>query len=727
MISAWILSVATVVAAAPDPSPDADRSAYETARARAGRDADSQVDLALWCEARGMSAEKARHLARAILLDPDHARARGLLGFVKHEGRWMRPDDVTRAVDESAESRALLAEYLERRAAAPDDADGQYKLALWCEEKGLTRPMVAHLRRVVQLAPGRDGAWRRLGYKKVGGRWVDPEAEAARTAAREAQEKSDKEWRPRLEKLRDSLTSRDQSRQAEAAADLAAISDPRAVPMLWQVFVKGGDERRQRVAIDVLSRIEAPSASAALAMIAVFSPHAPLRSDAASLLQNRDPREYAGLLAGLIRDEVKYKVKSIDGPGSRGELIVEGPEARVERRYTPAAPVALMPGDSIVRGEDGRTMVRRETGRIYSGPEMTSEQALALAGSSGAAYVPIFEGGAVQNTGIAAAAFSNSLPAPGSAGMAPLFQAAGLSADRSRDMAAGLVSSPQVAPTGVNSSDGYRYAPILRESLQFSLDQALADARASSLAAREQLAADVRSIEAHNAPIRETNERAVAVLKSASGRDLGDESDSWRAWAVDLEGYAYAQKSPTSAPATIVEEVPIAYQAQAVYTPVGNLAGFERRHSCFAAGTMVRTLRGPRAIETILPGDLVLTVDTTSGKLDYRPVVTAFHNPPNETFRIDLGRESIRPTGIHRLWKAGHGWVMARDVKPGDRLRTVGGVVEVAAVEKEPARPVFNLLVDGADDYCVGDSGLIAHDNSFVEPVARPFDLAKAP
>lgn len=147
-----------------------------------------------------------------------------------------------------------------------------------------------------------------------------------------------------------------------------------------------------------------------------------------------------------------------------------------------------------------------------------------------------------------------------------------------------------------------------------------------------------------------------------------------------------------------------------------------RSHACFAAGTMVRTLRGGRPIETIRAGDLVLTQDTADGRLDYRPVVTAYHNPPNETFRLDLGKESIVATGIHRFWKAGHGWIMARDVKAGDRLRTVGGAVEVVAVAKDRVQPVFNLQLDGGDDFCVGESRVIAHDNSFVNPVEHPFD-----
>ncbi|MBN9621131.1 MAG: trypsin-like peptidase domain-containing protein, partial [Actinobacteria bacterium] len=63
--------------------------------------------------------------------------------------------------------------------AADNKADDQYKLALWCEEHGLTQPMLAHLHRTLQLDPDREGALRRLGFQKVGSRWVNPEAEAA--------------------------------------------------------------------------------------------------------------------------------------------------------------------------------------------------------------------------------------------------------------------------------------------------------------------------------------------------------------------------------------------------------------------------------------------------------------------------------------------------------------------------------------------------------------------
>jgi hypothetical protein len=274
---------------------------------------------------------------------------------------------------------------------------------------------------------------------------------------------------------------------------------------------------------------------------------------------------------------------------------------------------------------------------------------------------------------------------------------------------------------------GNTLRPIIQNSFQFSYDRMIAEARASALVAREQLAADVAGIEAHNAPIRETNERAVAVLKAVSGEDLGKDRAKWMDWVIDLQGYGQPLRAASTPPDTVVEEVPIAFQPQSVPIPTTMVTGYRIGPSCFAGGTLVRTLQGERPIESIHPGDLVLSQDTTTGRLDFKPVVEALHNPPDWTYAVDLGGEVVRATGIHRFWKAGRGWVMARDLEPGDRLRTVGGSVEVVSVAKGDEKiPVFNLLLAHGDSYHVGSIGLLAHDNGFVEPVAAPFDAVPA-
>jgi hypothetical protein len=103
-------------------------------------------------------------------------------------------------------------------------------------------------------------------------------------------------------------------------------------------------------------------------------------------------------------------------------------------------------------------------------------------------------------------------------------------------------------------------------------------------------------------------------------------------------------------------------------------------------------------------------------------VIATHANAPSPTFRIAAGGESIVATGIHRFWKAGKGWTMARDLKAGDRLRMVGGVVEIRTIESDATQPVSNLDVAEDRDFFVGKTGLLVHDFSFVQPVVAPFD-----
>ncbi len=62
----------------PAKTPPADLSAYESARAKVGKDANAHVRLALWCEEHGLSAERVKHLALAVAQDPANGLARAI-------------------------------------------------------------------------------------------------------------------------------------------------------------------------------------------------------------------------------------------------------------------------------------------------------------------------------------------------------------------------------------------------------------------------------------------------------------------------------------------------------------------------------------------------------------------------------------------------------------------------------------------------------------------------
>ena len=135
-----------------------------------------------------------------------------------------------------------------------------------------------------------------------------------------------------LEKLRDGLESKDAARRAKAEQELTEVTDPRAVPMIWAIFVRGS-ERLQIAAVQMLGQIDGPSASNGLAALAVFSPSARCAARAIETLKRRDPRDVVGRLIGLIHKPYKYQVRHVNGPGSPGELFVEGERFNIERFY----------------------------------------------------------------------------------------------------------------------------------------------------------------------------------------------------------------------------------------------------------------------------------------------------------------------------------------------------------------------------------------------------------
>jgi hypothetical protein len=274
-------------------------AAYRDEAAKAGGDADSQVRLALWCEAHDLPARRREHLERALEAAPSHALARALLGLVVHRDEWLRPEDLAaRTLGDTALTRKLAA-YNARREKAANTADDQWRLALWCEREGLRPEAEAHLAAVTRLDPSRSEAWVRLGYKRHGRRWMTEAQVAAERAEAAAQRAADRYWQPQLERWKKGLHGT-AAQQEEAERGLAGVTDPRAVPWAWRIFAKG-TPGQQAVAVRLLGQIDAPRSSLALATLAVFGKAPGVRDAAAKLLPRRDPRDFLDPLIGLLQ------------------------------------------------------------------------------------------------------------------------------------------------------------------------------------------------------------------------------------------------------------------------------------------------------------------------------------------------------------------------------------------------------------------------------------------
>jgi Pretoxin HINT domain len=719
---ASVLLLGAMVAGAPaadGPGPDAsDLASYKAAAAGVGHDPDAHVRLAIWCEAHGLTAERMKHLALAVLYEPKNSLARGLMGLVAYQGKWQRPEQVSQEVQDDPQQKARIKEYLDRRSKAPDRAEDQWKLAVWCEQNGLKEQASAHLHRVVQLDPKRESAWKHLGYKRVGSRWIKPDEAAAAKVEAQRQKKANDHWRPVLERLRSSLQSKDASRRAEAEKTLAEITDRRAVPMVWATFGRGNASLQQS-AVQVLGQIDDASASRSLVMSAVFSGSADVRRKAVETLRRRDAREFAGLLIAMIQKPIKYTVKRVGGPGRPGELYIygQGSTPNLRRVYAPPAGPSItpLPGDRIEFDQYGLPVIDRQTGNAVVSTTL-----------------PMVEAAARQQTQMLMQSGSRSEDLLAHSGLGAQGQSLGrkmIGAIENQVASSGPWFTPSGEPTlwalvhGANQGGVPTPYSALRfyfaVGVRIPLGQMAVEAQKTAMFAESQLQSDVDEIKAFNASLDEVNGRVLPVLDDISGSDFGADPLAWQKWLNNLVGFNSLQASE---PPTVTEQVPLAYQPQAIPLGTFSVAVNVMRISCFGAGTMVRTLSGSQPIESLKLGDQVLTQSIKTGALAYKPILVVHHNPPSKTFEIKLGEETIVSSHFHRFWKAGSGWVMARDLKVGDPIRTLNGTVQVKAIVDGKVVPVFNLDVADDADFFVGEVGALAHDNTVPDLRETPFD-----
>jgi tetratricopeptide (TPR) repeat protein len=258
-------------------------------------------------------------------------------------------------------------------------------------------------------------------------------------------------------------------------------------------------------------------------------------------------------------------------------------------------------------------------------------------------------------------------------------------------------------------------AASVAQSRQMMAAAAVEQVQRENAAVQQTLDDDVRMLDEANARINATNDRALPLLQTLTGQDLGDDPKPWQKWWSDQLGFVADDTSSSSTKPVLTDTVTMPDLSVPVAIP-------QWHNACFAAGTLVQALDGPRPIESIQIGDRVLSQNTSTGSLAFEPVTATHRNQPAPTLKLVAGGETIVATGIHRFWKAGKGWTMARDLKAGDRLRRVGGVVAIESIEPDETQRVYNLDVADNRNFFVGRAGLLVHDFTFVQPVLAPFD-----
>jgi hypothetical protein len=668
LVSCWLLTAMP----ADSPTP-AELSVYQAAAAKAGGDALAHIRLASWCEIHGMQVERHKHLGIALELSPDHPAVHGLLGQVRDNGEWRMPQAVVEDYRSNPEAKATLALYHARREKSPDTAQAHWQLAEWCEENGLKAEANAHLAAVVRLNPTREEAWRKLGYQRQKGRWTTTELAAADRAQADHQRKADAHWRPLLEKWSGWLAKKTKREEAEAA--LANVHDPLAVPSIWKVFIVGGPADQER-AVRLLSRIDGPAASRALASLAVSGLTESVRNRSADALLKRDPREFAGGLISVIRDPIVYEVREVEGPGKPGELYVHG--ERMNRRFFYAAPPALAtlrPTDIVSYDSYGLPVANRVVGYAYE-PVGAAVNPLMM-GAPDLSNAPKFMGQLLGPTGTA--------------------------------LGQKMLQNQQNAINMGNTLGPGFMTPL---TVPIPVGQLTMQAEQRAAASREQLLEDVAALDRYNRDVNDVNDRATEALAAALLETHGPKRKDWvKWWSELLESSTYSAPRPR-------EQDKDKDPAQKAVNKRAMLPGFRE-------GTSVWTLSGLGPVESLRTGDQVLTQDPDSGDLSYRPVLAIRHGMRQPIKTLAIGDSAaIEATAMERFWVAGKGWVLLGDLKPGDVTRSVSGLRRVTAVEDAGVSPVYHVRVGEGRGIIVGQFGVLAHGEQMVRPVIYAFDTA---
>jgi len=131
-------------------------------------------------------------------------------------------------------------------------------------------------------------------------------------------------------------------------------------------------------------------------------------------------------------------------------------------------------------------------------------------------------------------------------------------------------------------------------------------------------------------------------------------------------------------------------------------------NACFLPGTLVATPDGPRPIEELQVGDLVLS--QREGDLAQAPqrVTQVFRGVTERVIRIQFTQlprppPALRCTPEHPFWVLGEGWVPAGQLRPGDLLLGADGAPQrILTVEARDERASHhNLEVEGWHTYFV--------------------------
>jgi len=142
------------------------------------------------------------------------------------------------------------------------------------------------------------------------------------------------------------------------------------------------------------------------------------------------------------------------------------------------------------------------------------------------------------------------------------------------------------------------------------------------------------------------------------------------------------------------------------------------------------TNEGEKNIEDIEVGDIVLSKNEETGEQAYKEVTAIHRNEKDTTYKLSVGNQTIETTDNHPFWVDGKGWVLAVNLKVGDKLVQSNGnhleIDNIEIVHHDEKVKVYNFTVDDFHTYFVSDLGIWVHNiNLFCGSASDLADLAR--
>ncbi len=221
--------------------------------------------------------------------------------------------------------------------------------------------------------------------------------------------------------------------------------------------------------------------------------------------------------------------------------------------------------------------------------------------------------------------------------------------------------------------------------------------------AGEQTSQNAEQLRLVNQQVQLRNQNIARFLSYVANREFsGDPAEMWKWWDYENETEQQSLK---------LSNVRYASSTMTVRNYNEALApGITWNHECFCKGTPVITRQGPKPIETIRVGDMVLSRNVASGELSWKVVLQATRRPPKPVLQIDLDEEKLCCTGGHLFWVSGKGWTKASRLKPGDALHGASLPIVVMKITEVGEDMTYNLSVESNHNYFVGEQMVLSHD-----------------